>query len=119
MNVDLEHDRWTSAEPEKGYIRVRLRLTAAEQRGRRTPLNSGYRAHWGFPTDFHQENLDAPLTLEGARTLAPGGETIARLHPLVPELWPSIEPGLRLSMLEGSRLVGVADVIEVVPRTAL
>jgi hypothetical protein len=40
--------------------------------------------------------------------------TTVRLHPLAPDLWPALSPGLRLTMREGSRVVGVAGVIEVV-----
>lgn len=47
--------------------------------------------------------------------MAPGKETVVRLHPLEPEYWPPIECGLRLVMLEGARVVGHAEVLEVVP----
>ncbi|MBY8864006.1 hypothetical protein K7711_46615 [Nocardia sp. CA2R105] len=111
---DHEHNRWTATESERGYIRARLQLLTTEQGGRRAPLHSGYRAHWAFPPDMHAENHDAPLTLETVRTLAPGEEAMIRLHPLRPDLWPTITPGVRLSMLEGARLVGSADAVEVV-----
>jgi hypothetical protein len=55
------------------------------------------------------------LTLEGRKTLAPGNEAMIRLHPLARDLWPPLSPGLRLSMLEGPLLVGLADVVNVVP----
>ncbi|GAB2556250.1 hypothetical protein GCM10027167_73870 [Nocardia heshunensis] len=116
MDPDHEHDRWTATEPARGYIRARLLLPISEE-GRRTPIRSGYRAHWAFPPDFHPDHHDAPLTLETGRTLAPGEEAMVRLHPLVPDLWPPITPGLRLSMLEGSRLVGLAEIEEAIPPT--
>ncbi|MEV6621145.1 hypothetical protein AB0M83_27955 [Amycolatopsis sp. NPDC051106] len=115
MEPDHEHDRWTATEEERGYIRARLRLVTTEQGGRHTAIHSGYRAHWAFPSDVHRERHDAPLTLEGRKTLAPGNEAMIRLHPLAPDLWPPISAGLRLSMLEGPRLVGLADVVNVVP----
>jgi len=39
---------------------------------------------------------------------------MVRLHPLVPDLWPAITPGLRLEMREGSRVVGHAEITEIV-----
>jgi translation elongation factor EF-Tu-like GTPase len=115
MDPDREHDRWTALELERGYIRARLRLLTTEQGGRHTPIRSGYRSHWAFPPDVHQEDHDAPLTLEATKVLAPGEEAMVRLHPLAPDLWPPVAPGLRLSMFEGARLVGQADVVAVVP----
>ncbi|WP_216206993.1 hypothetical protein [Amycolatopsis aidingensis] len=114
MDTEREHDRWTATERECGYIRARLRLLTTAQGGRLTSICSGYRAHWAFPPDVDQERHDAPLTLEQARTLAPGEDAMVRLHPLVPDLWPQVAVGLRLSMLEGARVVGLADVMETV-----
>lgn len=115
MDPDREHGRWAATGHECGYIRARLRLLTTAQGGRHTPICSGYRAHWAFPPGFHQEDHDAPLTLEPERTLAPGDEAMVRLHPLAPDLWPQGTPGLRLSMFEGTKLVGLADVVEFVP----
>lgn len=47
-----------------------------------------------------------------------GAEAIVRLHPLFRDLWPPVVPGIRLAMLEGARVVGVAEVVEVVPAGA-
>jgi len=115
MDPEREHDRWAATEHECGYIRARLRLLTTAQGGRHTPIYSGYRSHWAFPPGFRQEGHDAPLTLELTITLAPGEEAMVRLHPIAPDLWPQVAPGLRLSMFEGARLVGLADVVEVVP----
>ncbi|MEA5362488.1 hypothetical protein VA596_23325 [Amycolatopsis sp., V23-08] len=117
MSAESEHSRWTAAEPERGYIRARLRLLTAGQGGRQNPIRSGYRSHWGFPPDLHPDSHDAPLTLEVVKTLSPGEQAMVRLHPLVPDLWPPVTSGLRLSMYEGARIVGRADVVEVVPPT--
>ncbi|WP_290051998.1 hypothetical protein [Amycolatopsis solani] len=99
------------------HIRARLRLLTTEQGGRRTPITSGYRSHWAFPPDHHPDRHDGPVTLDAVRTLAPGEEAMVRLHPLVPDLWPPLIPGLRLTMYEGARVVGFAEVVEVVPAT--
>ncbi|GAA5014900.1 hypothetical protein GCM10023317_53880 [Actinopolymorpha pittospori] len=117
--VDIwpEHDRWTAIEGEHGYIRARLWLLSTEDGGRKGPIASGYRSCWAFPPEVHDEMHDAPLTLESGvgEWLAPGAEAIVRLHPLAPDLWPPITPGIRLTMVEGARVVGMADVLEAVP----
>jgi len=47
--------------------------------------------------------------------LDPGEEAMVRLHPLFRDLWPPVVPGIRLTMLEGACVVGVAEVVEAVP----
>jgi hypothetical protein len=120
VDIDKEHARWTAIERDAGYIRARLRLLTADEGGRRTPIGSGYRSHWAFPPDVHDERHDAPLTLESGpdNWLDPSEETTVRLHPLLPDLWPPVAPGLRLTMLEGARVVGVAKVVQVVAPAA-
>jgi len=57
---------------------------------------------------------DAPLILEDSTALGIGEEATVRPHPFRPEGWPAIHPGLKLRMLEGSCLVGTAEMIEIV-----
>ena len=117
MDTGHEHERWAADERENGYIRARLRLLTHEEGGRKNPIASGYRSHWAFPPEVHDERHDAPLTLESGpgEWLDPGEEALVRLHPLFRDLWPTVVPGIRLTMLEGARVVGVAEVVEVVP----
>lgn len=117
VDIESEHERWTAGEHDGGYIRARLRLVSTQEGGRQTPIASGYRSHWAFPPEVHRDSHDAPLTIESGpgRWMAPGEETVVRLHPLAPAYWPRIASGLRLTMLEGSRVVGHAEVLEVVP----
>lgn len=116
VDVEREHDRWSEVEAEHWYVRARLRLLTPAEDGRQTGIASGYRSHWTFPAAAHREGHDAPLTLEGGPGvwLEPGDEADVRLHPLAPELWPILTPGLELTMREGARVVGVAEVVEVV-----
>lgn len=116
MDIRHEHERWTEAERENGYIRASLRLLSHDEGGRQSPIASGYRSHWAFPPEIHGERHDGPLTLEAGPSewLDPGEEANVRLHPLFPDLWPPLVPGVRLTMLEGARVVGVAEVIEAV-----
>lgn len=117
MAIETEHERWTAREADDGYIRARLRLLSTEDGGRTTPIASGYRSHWGFPPDVHPDAHNAPLTKESGpgQGLDPGDEILVRLHPLAPALWPPTAPGLRLILLEGSRVIGHAEIIEAVP----
>jgi len=62
----------------------------------------------------HAERHDAPLLIEEAEMLGLGEEAVVRLHPLCPELWPDVRPGLRLTMYEGQRVAGIAEVVEIV-----
>lgn len=119
MSIEREHDKWTAHEDEHGYIRARLRLVATEEGGRSGPIASGYRSHWTFPTNVDQDGHDAPLTLEAGPDLwlEPGQETMIRLHPLVPYVWPVLTPGLSLKMCEGSRVVGYAEIVEIASPT--
>ena len=116
MDIGREHERWSADERANGYIRARLRLLTSEEGGRQSPIALGYRSHWAFPAEIHADRHDAPLTIEtgAGEWLDPGEEATVRLHPLFPDLWPPIVPGLRLTMLEGARVVGVAEVVEAV-----
>jgi translation elongation factor EF-Tu-like GTPase len=116
VDEEREHDRWTATESEQWFVRARLHLLTNQEGGRTAPIASGYRSHWTFPPEVHDDGQDGPLTFErrpGA-WLQPGEQTIVRLHPLAPHLWPTLSPGLRLTMKEGARVVGTAEVIEVV-----
>ncbi|SKB10100.1 hypothetical protein [Aeromicrobium choanae] len=108
-------DRWQEHGREHGYIRARLRLLTTEQGGRQGAIHSGYRSCWGFPLALHADMHDGPLLIERREILDPGEVAIVCLHPLFPEFWPEVSEGLPLVMFEGSRKVGEAVVIEVVP----
>jgi hypothetical protein len=116
VDEECEHERWTLVEGEHWFVRARLRLLTSQEGGRATPIASGYRSHWTFPPEVHDEGHDAPLTLEQGPGvwLQPGEDATVRLHPLAPDLWPPLSPGLQLTMQEGARVVGVAEIIEVV-----
>jgi hypothetical protein len=116
--VDIEHERWAAEEREHGYVRARLRLLSSSEGGRQGAIATGYRSHWAFPPEVHHERHDGPLTLESGQWLDPGNETTIRLHPLFPDLWPNLVPGTTLTMLEGARVVGYAEVLAVAPPTA-
>ena len=49
--------------------------------------------------------------------LGPGQQATVRLHPLCPDLWPDLVPGIRLAMMEGARVIGYAEVLETIPAT--
>src|SRR4051812_23728003 len=103
-------------EGEHGCIRARLRMLATTEGGR--SVFTGYRASWGVGRRTTRGSLnDGPISIEGRETLNPGDEGIVRVHPALPEFWTGVAVGTPLAMQEGSRLVGVAEVIELVPPT--
>ncbi len=76
----------------------------------------GYRAAFWlgrYTSDGQKHYHDAPLRLEGTSEIPPGGGGIAVLRPVCPEFWRSVAVGDRLEMCEGSRVVGVAVVLEI------
>jgi len=96
---------------------VEERRTIKCHESRASPHPQG-RTRWrAFPPEIHGERDDAPLTLETrpGDWLDPGEEAMVRLHPLFRDLWPPVVPGIRLTMLEGACVVGVAEVVEAVP----
>ncbi|MFZ2502751.1 MAG: hypothetical protein WAW88_08795 [Nocardioides sp.] len=109
---DLE--RWRHWGRKYGFVRARLRLLTTDEGGRRTAILSGYRSCWGFPSEVHDEMHDGPLLIEGQSHIDPGDSAVVSLHPLMPELWPEVLPGMTLGMFEGSRQVGEAIVLELV-----
>jgi translation elongation factor EF-Tu-like GTPase len=108
---ELAHYR--RLEAERGYLRAALRLTPSSEGGRKTPLRTGYRANWRLGKDDVQAG--APITIEDREWLEPGAEAVVRLHPMFPEYWESVVAGARITMYEGSRRVGTATVLDVVP----
>jgi hypothetical protein len=116
-----ERAHWERREREEGFVRVRFRLLTTEEGGRRGPIADGYRACWdiGNRTDGGERMFnDAPLLIEdGDEWIAPGSGGVARIHPLVPEFWADVRPGLEVAMYEGSRVVGRGQVLEVVGPT--
>jgi translation elongation factor EF-Tu-like GTPase len=103
-------------EEREGYIRAEVRVLEHAEGGRRHPIFDGYRPDWniGNTVDGTPTINGAPISIEGA-DVAHGAETVVmRLHPIVPELWGHVTPGMSIDMHEGGRVVGVGRVLEVV-----
>ena len=100
-----------------GYVRARLRLVAVETGGLTKGVCDGYRPNWGVGERLSGDALiaGAPITVEGSDRIAPGDTGFVRLHPTFWDAWADVQPGQSISMLEGPRIVGVAEVVEVVP----
>ena len=115
---EAERRHWEGREREQGFIRVRLRLLGTDEGGRTGPIADGYRSSWdiGNRSEDDEPTInDAPLLFdEPGKWLAPRESSTARLHPLAPELWRHVGPGLEVVMKEGARVVGRGEVIEVV-----
>ncbi|MBK7586147.1 MAG: hypothetical protein IPI67_38935 [Myxococcales bacterium] len=111
--------RFRSCEAEHGFVEARLALTATEDGGRSHPVFTDYRPDWniGNRTESGEvESNGAPITLEDARSIPPGGIGTVRLPPLWPEARSRVQSGGEIAMHEGSRVVGNAVVQRVTLR---
>jgi SAM-dependent methyltransferase len=104
-------------EPEAGYVRAQLRVVAVDAGGPPTGVASGSRPNWGVGQRLSGDGLlgRAVVTVEAGDRIAPGETGVVRVHPSGWEAWSDVRPGERIPMLEGPRIVAVAEVIEVVP----
>jgi hypothetical protein len=106
-------------EAEHGFIEARLTLLPPEDGGRARSVFTDYRPDWniGNRTDSGEMEINgAPITLEDAPSIRPGGTGLVRLHPLLREAWMKLEPGTEIAMHEGARVVGKAIVLRVMLR---
>lgn len=111
--------RFRIYEAEHGFVEARLTLTATEDGGRTHPVFTDYRRDWniGNRTESGEMEINgAPITLEDAQSIPPGGTGLVRLHPLWREAWTDVRPGAGIAMHEGSRVVGNAVVLRVTLR---
>jgi hypothetical protein len=101
-----------------GYVRARLRLVAAEHGGPPAGVWDDYRPNWSVGERLSGDGLiaGAPITVEGAGAIAPGETGVVRLHPTTWDAWADIRVGQSITMMEGARIVGVAQVLTVVRR---
>ncbi|MEV7090744.1 hypothetical protein AB0O07_33620 [Streptomyces sp. NPDC093085] len=122
----LEHSagwcEWRAWEMQHGTFRARLSLLSTEEGGRQTafPGQGQLRPLWDIGNrapDGGQAVNVARLWVEGVPGLAPGESATVRLAPLSPEQWRHVEPGDGITMHEGRPVVGMATIIEVIPRS--
>ena len=101
--------QWTiDAQPDIKAL-VTLRTTA--EGGRRTPALSGYRPQHGVKENYLTSGIHNYLS-DGV--LLPGESSLALITFLAPEHYPHcLWVGKVLSVQEGSRVVGHAEVIEI------
>jgi hypothetical protein len=111
--------RFRIHEAEHGFVEARLTLTTTEDGGRAYPVFTDYRPDWsiGNRTESGEMEINgAPITLEDAQSIAPGGTGLVRLHPVWRDAWMTVQPGAEIAMHEGSRVVGNAVVVRVTLR---
>jgi hypothetical protein len=97
-----------------GGYRVIVRLLRDEEGGRKTGLagETEYRANWSIGSRDPERQAGAPMLID-TPALNPGDECAASLIRLVPEAWPDIEVGTKLTAFEGRRPVAEATVTDV------
>lgn len=98
------------------YVRARLRVVTVEAGGPESGVASGTRPNWGIGQRLSGDGLlgRAPIVVEDADWIAPGATGVVRVHPAEWDAWADVRPGDRIPMLQGPRIVGVAEVIEIV-----
>jgi len=107
-----------TSEQRIGHIRARLRVVAADDGGPPDGVTDGRRPNWGIGQRLSGDGLlaRARITIEEAERIAPGETGFVRIHPTSWEAWADVRPGERIPILEGPRIVGIAEVVEVVRR---
>jgi hypothetical protein len=105
-------------EPPPAYVRARLRVVGVDAGGPKTGVATGSRPNWGIGQRLSGDGLlgRAPVIVEDADLIAPGATGVVRVHPVEWDAWAAVRPGDTIPMLEGPRIVGVAEVIEIVER---
>ena len=100
-----------------GYVRAKLRLVTTEAGGLTQGVRDDYRPNWGVGERLSGDALmaGAPITIEDADVIRPGDTGLVRLHPMYWDAWEEVRPGQRITMFEGPRIIGVAEVVEIVP----
>lgn len=112
-------NKYEERERGEGFIRARFTLFA--EGGRRSAVFEDYRCDWDIGNveeDGNPTINGGPLTLEGKDELRPGEQSIVRIHPIAPQFWTHVTPGMAIRAHEGARVVGSAEVLEVIPPTA-
>ncbi|MGW2843010.1 hypothetical protein ACWCWD_35120 [Streptomyces sp. NPDC001493] len=111
---------WRGWEAEHGTFRATLTLLGVDEGGRRSAFSGdgqlrplwdiGSRTAGGVP-DLYV----ARLWVESRERLGPGETAGIRLAPLRPGEWRHLRPGGPVTMHEGRPVVGVAEIVEVLP----
>jgi choline dehydrogenase-like flavoprotein len=98
------------------YVRARLRVVAVEAGGPSEGVADRSQPNWGIGQRLSGDGLlgRAPITVEGAALIAPGATGVIRVHPADWDAWAEVRPGDTIPMLDGPRIVAVAEVIEIV-----
>ena len=99
-----------------GYVRARLRVVAVADGGPPGGVETGSRPSWGIGQRLSGDGLlgRAAVTVEDSGRIAPGGSGVVRLRPDDWTAWAEVRPRDTFPMLEGPRIVGVAEVIDIV-----
>jgi hypothetical protein len=91
-------------------------VVAVERGGPPSGVASGSRPNWGIGQRLSGDGLlgRAPVSIEDGDRIEPGATGVVRVHPAEWDAWADVRPGDTIPMLRGPRIVGVAEVIEIV-----
>jgi hypothetical protein len=111
--------RFRIYEAKFGFLEARLTLFTASDGGRSRPIFTDYRPDWNIGNRFESGEVEingARVSLEDAKSIAPGESGVVRLHPTLPEAWRKVQVGAEINMHEGPHVVGKARVLRVALR---
>ena len=111
--------RFRVYESKYGFVEAHLTLTPTADGGRKNPVFTDYRPDWNIGNRAESGEVEingAPITVEDAPSIPPGGTGLVRLHPLWREAWTKVAPGAELAMHEGPHVRGKAVVLRVTLR---
>jgi translation elongation factor EF-Tu-like GTPase len=100
---------------ELGYVEADLTTIRAEDGGRKSPIQTGYRPNWWLPAEAGNVWTGGTVEIVDAEALAPGATGTIRIYPFVPDAWERVQIGSHIEMCEGRFLVGKGTVTRVVP----
>ncbi|MEQ1702903.1 MAG: hypothetical protein ABMA25_22580 [Ilumatobacteraceae bacterium] len=104
--------------PPEAYIGVTFRMLLPEEGGRRNGLFTGSsRNCWigNLDEDGRPAHNSAALLLSDRNRVEPGEVVAARLRPARREFWSAVAVGDSIDVCEGSKVIGVAEVVEIFP----
>ncbi len=80
------------------------------ERVKTRPVLTGYRPTWA--NDSKPDQNSGALTFDDKDEIKPGEIHVCYLHPLASEYWNNVKPFQWMKCMEGSKVVGVAIILE-------
>ena len=97
------------------HLEARIRYLTTEEGGRSSAVHTGYRGQFHYVND--SQVWDATQQFIGCNSVEPGDDVLARLKFISPlEHRTRISVGMKFTIQEGARIVGVGVIENINPR---